>query len=107
MNIGWDVSCPGLIAAIKKEKSWEDETGRFEWVPEDGMNRQGDPIEYLTWKASPEKLFNTFYAMSRGWPDHVWPRVNDKGVDVPVEIQSHIEGSSAVHSACRCLSLSD
>jgi hypothetical protein len=94
---------------MQKEKSWEDKTGRFEWIPEDGANGWGDPIEYLTWKALPEKLFNTFYAISRGWPDRVWPRVTDgvidEEVEVSVEVQTHIASSSAVCSACRCYSL--
>jgi hypothetical protein len=92
---------------MKKEKSWEDKTGCFEWIPEDGTNGWDDLIKYLTWKASPEKLFTTFDAMSWGWPDRVWPRVNngvdDDGVGVLVEIQSRIEGSVTERSACRCL----
>jgi hypothetical protein len=106
-SIGWDAPCPGSVAAIQKEKGWEDSTGCFEWVAEDGVNGWGDPAAYLKWTTSPEKLFNTFYAMSRGWPNRVWPRitegvVDEEVLDVPIEIQSHIEDSVAVRSACRC-----
>jgi hypothetical protein len=64
MDIGWDAHCPGLTATINKEKHWEDNTGHFEWASQDGVNGWGDPIEYLTWKVSSEKLFLTFCAMS-------------------------------------------
>jgi hypothetical protein len=47
------VPCSGLVAAIKKEKGWEDETGHFQWVAEDGVYSWGDPKVFLTWKASP------------------------------------------------------
>jgi hypothetical protein len=92
---------------MQKEKGWEDSTGRFKWIAEDGLNGWGNPAAYLKWTASPEKLFNTFYAMSRGWPDCVRSRVtkgvvDDEEVDVSMEIQSHLEGSSAVHPTCRC-----
>jgi hypothetical protein len=104
--IGWDVLCPGLTAMMQREKGWEDETGHFEWVAEEGLNGWGDPAFYLQWTASPKKLFTTFYAMSRGWPDQVWPRaidgVNDEEEEVPMEVRSHVESSIAVHSTCRC-----
>jgi hypothetical protein len=54
------------------------------------------------WKSTPEKLFHTFYALSCRWPDHVWPRVDDDGESISVEVQPHIEDSVAERSACRC-----
>jgi hypothetical protein len=59
--------CLGLTAAVQIEKGWEDNTGHFEWIAEDGVNGWGEPAAYLKWTSTPEKLFNTFYAMSRGW----------------------------------------
>jgi hypothetical protein len=104
------VFCPGLVAAIQREKGWEDSTGRFEWIPEDGLNGWGDPAKYLKWTAALEKSVTTFFAMSCGWPDHIWPRVTDgivdkEEVEVPVEVRSNAEGSSVMCPACRCYHL--
>jgi hypothetical protein len=98
------------VAAVQRERGWEDSTGCFEWIPEDGLNGWGDPAKYLKWTASPEKLVTTFFAMSRGWPDCIWPRVtngivDEEEVEVPVEVQSNTEGSSVMRTACRCYHL--
>jgi hypothetical protein len=107
MVVGYDAPCPGLVAAIQREKGWEDETGHYEWIAKDGLNGWGDPAAYLKWMASEEKLFTTFYAMSRGWPDHAWPRVtkdliDEEEMDVPIEVCSNAAGPSVLHSTCRC-----
>jgi hypothetical protein len=73
-------------------------------VRQDGINGWGDPIEYLTWMVSPEKLFLTFYAMSHGWPNRVWPRVDDEE-DMSVEVWSHVKSSVEARPACRCCSI--
>jgi hypothetical protein len=101
MDIGWDAHCPGLTAMIEREKHQEGEAGRWEWAPQDGVNGWGDPIEYLTWRAFSEKLFTTLHAMSRGWPNRVWPRTNENE-DMPIEVQSHVKSSVEVRPACRC-----
>jgi hypothetical protein len=78
--------------------------GCYEWIPEDRLNGWGDPAAYLKRTAPAERLFTTFYTMSRGWPHCVWPRFTKDMVDeeeVEVEVQLNIVGSSAVRSACR------
>jgi hypothetical protein len=107
MFTGYDAACPGLTAAIQREKGWEDKTGRYEWIPEGGLNRWGVPAVYLKRVSSKERLFTTFYAMSRGWPHCVWPRttkdmIDDEEVEVPIEVRSDAVGSSGLRSACRC-----
>jgi hypothetical protein len=105
--LGYDTPCPGLVAAMQREKGWEDSTGRFEWIAEDGLNGWGDPAKYLKWTASQEKLVTTFYAISCGWPDRIWPRVtadlvDEEDVEVPVVFCSDAVGLSAMRSTCRC-----
>jgi hypothetical protein len=92
------------MATIRREEHLEDESGQWEWAPQDGINGWGDPVEYLTWKAFPEKLFLTFYAMSRGRPNRVWPRV-DGEEDVSVEVRSRVESLVEVRPTCRCCSI--
>jgi hypothetical protein len=103
-DVEWDAHCPGLTATIRREKHWENESGWWEWAHQDGVNGWGEPIEYLTWTASPEKLFLTFYVMSRGWPNRVWPRV-DNEENVAVEVRSHVKSLIEAHPACRCCSI--
>jgi hypothetical protein len=102
--IGWDARCPGLTTTIERKRHLDDETGHWEWTPEDGNNGWGKPNQSLTWKASNEKLFDTFYAMYRGWPNHIWPRVEEEGDEVPIEVCSVVEDSVEQRSTCRfCL----
>jgi hypothetical protein len=99
-DVGWDAHCSGLTATIRREKHWEAESEQWESSRPDEVIGWGVPIDNLTWKASNEKLFNTFYAMSWGWPNRVWPKV-DEGIDVSVEVKSNVEELVVLCAACR------
>jgi hypothetical protein len=56
----------------------------------------GDP-DHPWWVVSEEKLFMTFYAISRGWPNIAG------GVEVSIEVHSDLEDSEEKRPTCRSL----
>jgi hypothetical protein len=93
--------CSGLVVLCHCETYWEEESRRWEATAEEDAQGWGGVLgDETAWKSTPEKLFKTFYALSRGWPNRIWPRMNVE--DMPVEVQSQVESSPEARPACRC-----